>query len=238
MKRGLLVFAVVVGALVTIGLVSDRYEAKEAVARKERAAREAEAQAESDRAMKQALEERAAKFSPADYAADLKSAEARVKRNEFQAAAGHLGRIRSELSWVLKSSRATEPAIIAFAERLDAREHALSAAMDREAAAAKERNTVQAARLYEQFTENEIRANSLKGQRLRVKGRISNIGTDILGTPYIAFTTDAIIFSVQAMFNKDDEPMLAKLNQGQQVAVSCVVDGKLGNVILRQCALD
>lgn len=71
-----------------------------------------------------------------------------------------------------------------------------------------------------------------------MRGQVRNIGTDILGTPYVAFENDGGIFLVQAMFTKKDESALAALNPGQLAAVSCVCDGKLGNVILRQCALD
>lgn len=95
---------------------------------------------------------------------------------------------------------------------------------------------VTAKQLYADYEANEVNADDkYKGKVLHVSGTISTIGKDVLDTPYVEFAGDSGL-GVQCMF--DDAGALGSLKKGQQLAVRCKGDGKLGNVILRGCMID
>ena len=93
--------------------------------------------------------------------------------------------------------------------------------------------------LYDAFAANDVSANlEYKGERLLVTGPVDRIPTDITSTPYITLDSGRAILSVHAIFAKgNDEQALAKPSAGQFVQILCRYDGKLGNVILRDCSL-
>ena len=96
---------------------------------------------------------------------------------------------------------------------------------------------VTAAELLAAYHVNEVAANlRYEDKFVRVSGVVSNIGEDILGSPYITFEADGI-FSVQAMFPTSEERRLARLIQGDFIRADCRCDGKFGNVVLRDCLL-
>ena len=96
---------------------------------------------------------------------------------------------------------------------------------------------VTAAELLAAYQAKEIGAHlRYEDKFLRVAGVVRNIGEDIVGSPYITFEADGI-FSVQAMFPRSEERRLARLSHGNFIRADCRCDGKLGNVILRDCLL-
>jgi hypothetical protein len=92
--------------------------------------------------------------------------------------------------------------------------------------------------IYAIYQRNEVDGDArFKGRRMAVKGTIKTIATDILDTPYVAFGdgTQFGIFGVQCMFSGDDRASLSGLAPGQTIVIAGTCDGKLGNVILRDC---
>ena len=77
---------------------------------------------------------------------------------------------------------------------------------------------------------------SFKGRRVMVTGRVSGIGKEILGRPYVTFAVPGSAFNqVQAVFAS--ETAVAAMSKGDEVTVICSVDGKiLGNVVMSNCS--
>ncbi len=93
-----------------------------------------------------------------------------------------------------------------------------------------------AAAVFAAYERNEVQAdNQIKGKWLAIKGSVNKIGKDILDTPYVALSTKSHIFSVQCMFTKADENILSQLQPEQIVVIAGKCDGKMGNVLIRQC---
>lgn len=97
--------------------------------------------------------------------------------------------------------------------------------------------TISAQELFAAFDANEIAAGErFKNTKVRVSGTIEDIGTDLLGTPYITLATSGI-WSVQAMFPRNAKSQLASLAKGQPQTVRCDSASKFGSIILRGCSL-
>lgn len=97
--------------------------------------------------------------------------------------------------------------------------------------------TITAKDLFAAYDANEIAAEQrFKNARVRVDGIIDDIGTDLLGTPYITLKASDF-WSVQAMFPRSAKSQLASLAKGRPQTVRCESVSKLGNVILRNCSL-
>ena len=92
--------------------------------------------------------------------------------------------------------------------------------------------------LMEEYDKNEVAADlSFKDKEIFVSGAIDSIGKDILGTPYVVIDKNKGIFGVQCMFNMKDLPQLASLRKGQLIHVIGVCNGKMGNVVLKNCRI-
>ena len=78
-----------------------------------------------------------------------------------------------------------------------------------------------------------------KGKILEVTGTISNIGKDILDTPYVALTDGKqySITSIQCMFDKSDQGQLTTLNKDTKITLRGRGNGKLGNILLGGCSV-
>lgn len=204
----------------------------------ERAARQAEAVRAGEQ-QRSAREAAIAAFSPDEFVQSLSTLDQKIKAKEWEAAKREATARLNEILPVYQSPRGKERKVAAAFERVNKADRAIAAAMEAEKEAKLEAESVPAAVLFFAFERNEVKANQdFKGARFRVKGTIDNVGTDILGTPYVALKTNNSIFSVQAMFTKRDESRLANLVPGRSVYVTCRCDGKFGNVILRECVLD
>lgn len=96
---------------------------------------------------------------------------------------------------------------------------------------------VSAKRLFADYKANEISADiQYRGKSLRVTGKVSQIGKDVLDKPYLSLGTSNEYESVVASF-ADESPLVA-LRKGQQVSVRCTGKGMhLGSPVLAGCVL-
>lgn len=102
------------------------------------------------------------------------------------------------------------------------------------------REQITSATLAEMYEQNEIRADSFyKGATVDVTGPIVDIGTDILGSPYVVLgTNSSAVFGVQAVFARGDKARLASLSKGETATIRCTLAGKtLINIIGRDCSV-
>jgi hypothetical protein len=99
--------------------------------------------------------------------------------------------------------------------------------------------TIDALDLLAAYDANEIRADATyKGKLTYVTGTVQDIGTDILGAPYLTFGEAGSFARVQAMFDRKDAQRLASISKGQTARVRCTISGKtLTNIIGRNCLL-
>ena len=88
--------------------------------------------------------------------------------------------------------------------------------------------------LLSDYDANEIAADrQWKGKPVELTmATITDIGTDILGRPYLLLGG-----GVQAVFPRSGENEVARVRKGQYVTVRCRVQGKLIYVILQNCNL-
>jgi hypothetical protein len=97
---------------------------------------------------------------------------------------------------------------------------------------------VTASDLIREYERNEVAANTrFRGRWVEITGLVNDIGTDFLGTPYVTFT-DGGVWGVQALFTRgSDEPLVSGFSKGQRLTITCRADGKLVNVLVRECRL-
>lgn len=97
---------------------------------------------------------------------------------------------------------------------------------------------VTARQLFADYQANEVRADGkYRGKPLRVSGRITQIGKDVLDDPFVTFATPSEFDSVHASFG--DSAPLASLVRGQRIAVRCRGMGmSLGSPLLSGCMID
>lgn len=99
--------------------------------------------------------------------------------------------------------------------------------------------TVTADELLKGYKENELAGDQkFKDKTLIVTGKIETIESGIADMPFILLKAggDMEFNKPQAMFSKDDTPMLAKLKKGQDIKLQCVGAGEMGgSPILKDC---
>jgi hypothetical protein len=102
-----------------------------------------------------------------------------------------------------------------------------------------ELTTVEAKALQSFYEQNEIAADQkFKDKWFKVSGLVQSVGTDILGSPYVAIEAgDDTFFLVQCVFALDNSDDLASLRRGQRVTIAGKGSGKMGNVLLRECRI-
>jgi hypothetical protein len=93
---------------------------------------------------------------------------------------------------------------------------------------------ISALRLSQAYDDNELAAEeAFKNKFVTITGRITSIGSDITGTPYIIIDEEA-----QCLFTKADKPLLARLVKNTRIAITGKVSSKFwGTVIVRNCEL-
>lgn len=96
---------------------------------------------------------------------------------------------------------------------------------------------ISAADLYRAYENNEVAAdNAYKGKLVAVTGKIESIGKDILDTSYVSLGIGKLsIGSVQCVFSR--EGGLGNLSKGQTVTITGRCEGKMMNVILKDCVI-
>jgi tRNA_anti-like len=101
------------------------------------------------------------------------------------------------------------------------------------------KNALSAAELQRIYERNEVSADArFKGNTVVVRGRVGRIAKDILDTPYITLDEPELdLGSVQCFFKESEESRLAALSPGQDIYVRGTVDGKMMNVLLKNCTV-
>lgn len=96
--------------------------------------------------------------------------------------------------------------------------------------------TMTATELSAEYEANEVAADQkFEGRTVQVTGTIVDIGS--LGSPRIELGTDGALSGVQCYCAGDQEDAVATLSVGGQVTVVGVVQGKLGWVLVEDCAV-
>jgi hypothetical protein len=97
-----------------------------------------------------------------------------------------------------------------------------------------------ATQLVAMYIQNEVAADAaLRGKRVAVEGVATKIGRDILDDAYVALGTNTPLTfrQVQAFFPPSREGQIVSFRPYQAVAMVCRVDGLMGNVLLKDCAV-
>lgn len=93
--------------------------------------------------------------------------------------------------------------------------------------------------LYEMFSQNPIKAESLFTNRgIVVSGTVNTIGKDIHGAPYVAIGR-GIVGSVLCTFAKNHAAAVGEMTKGQMVTINGLVKGQnvVGQVEVHECRL-
>jgi predicted RNA-binding Zn-ribbon protein involved in translation (DUF1610 family) len=94
--------------------------------------------------------------------------------------------------------------------------------------------------LYGSYEKNEINADlKYKNKVIKTTGKIRDIAKDIINDPYIHIDVKGnLIFGIQCFLSKNSLQKATGLNRGQNVTISGRVEGKFGNVIIRNCRIE
>ena len=98
--------------------------------------------------------------------------------------------------------------------------------------------TVSAQQLASAYKDNEVAGDErYKGKIIAVTGVVDSIGKDILDTPYVVLSSGErfSITGVQCMFGDEHKSQLAALSKGQTVTIVGECEGKMMNVLLKNC---
>lgn len=99
--------------------------------------------------------------------------------------------------------------------------------------------TVSANALYNEYEDNEVAASDkYDGKVIIVTGTIQDIGKDIVDQAYVILGGTGALNGVQCMFIESQNTSIANLSKGQHVRVKGEVSGKMGNIIMRNCAIE
>jgi len=101
---------------------------------------------------------------------------------------------------------------------------------------------VSAHKLRKDYEGNEVAADRVyKGKHVLVDGRVDNIGKGLLGGMYVTLKSSSnqyqIVGFIQCFFNSSSESQLAQLQKGQNVTLLGKVDGKMGNILVKNCSV-
>lgn len=97
--------------------------------------------------------------------------------------------------------------------------------------------TVTAPELLGEYERNELAAaRRFEDQWIVVVGVVDDIGADIIGSPYVTLGPRSGLSSVQCMLADDAVRWGEAQSAGDRVALRGRVDGKLMNVLVRDCS--
>ena len=97
---------------------------------------------------------------------------------------------------------------------------------------------VTSAELFSAYDKNEIAADEkYKDKWVEVSGFVDNIGKDLMDDMYVSLKTGHVIMRIQCMLNYSEVDKAARLKEGQKITLQGRVDGKLMNVLLRECVI-
>jgi hypothetical protein len=97
---------------------------------------------------------------------------------------------------------------------------------------------VTAAELMQAYVDNKVKADdTYKDKTVEVSGVVSEVGKDIMNSPYVALKTKEMIYTVQVYFTDEENKKLGDLKKGQSIKVVGKCTGALGNVMVKEAAL-
>lgn len=92
--------------------------------------------------------------------------------------------------------------------------------------------------LYSEYDANQVAADAkYKGKIVTIAGSINDIGKDVTDTAYVVIGGTGMLNGTQCMFPKGQESIIGNLSKGQQVTAKGEVNGKIGNVLVRNCTI-
>lgn len=97
--------------------------------------------------------------------------------------------------------------------------------------------TASVAQMLSDYEKNELAADQkYKGRRVKMTGRVASI-EEMMGQSFVTLGTGKAFeaIHVQAFFDKEQKPTLARLNKGQKLTITCLIDGQSINVTAREC---
>jgi len=112
---------------------------------------------------------------------------------------------------------------------------------DKKVEGAKAEVSVSASTLYSEYESNEVAAdNKYKDKVIEVSGQVEDIGKDITDSMYLKLGSGEkrSIGGVQAFFSDKYSDQLAKIQKGANVTLKCKCNGKMGNVLLKNCMFE
>jgi len=98
--------------------------------------------------------------------------------------------------------------------------------------------TLSADQLYSEYDANQVAADTkYKDKIVTVTGAITDIGKDVTDTAYVVIGGTGMLNGAQCMFPKGQESLISNLSKGQEVTAKGEVNGKIGNVLVRNCTI-
>lgn len=98
---------------------------------------------------------------------------------------------------------------------------------------------VEAADLFAEYAANELGADArYRGRPLKVAGRVSGVGRDLLGEPYLTLRGGGLLGGVRCLLTRDGATEAARLSSGDEATVIGVVRGKFWDVTLERCEVE
>ncbi len=97
---------------------------------------------------------------------------------------------------------------------------------------------VTAAELMQAYSDNKVKADdTYKDKTVEVSGVVSEVGKDIMNSPYVALKTKEMIYTVQVYFTDEENKKLGDLKKGQSIKAIGKCTGALGNVMVKEAVL-
>ncbi|HEV7642593.1 MAG TPA: hypothetical protein VGO50_01505 [Pyrinomonadaceae bacterium] len=97
---------------------------------------------------------------------------------------------------------------------------------------------VTASDLMQAYSDNKVKADeTYKDKTVEVSGVISEVGKDIMDSPYVALKTKEMIYTVQVYFTAEENKKLGDLKKGQSIKATGKCTGALGNVMVKEAVL-
>jgi len=98
--------------------------------------------------------------------------------------------------------------------------------------------TISSTQLYAAYKANEVAAdNNYKDKVIAVSGTVESVGKDIMDDTYITLVGDGVIGTVQCFIAKDFISKAATVSKGSTITITGTCDGKLLNVLVKDCTL-
>ena len=99
--------------------------------------------------------------------------------------------------------------------------------------------TVTSEELYKLYEDNEVNADlQYKGKQIKVVGKVNNIAKDITNKSYVLLNVKGnLVFGIQCFLTQGSLSQAAKLKKSQDIMLLGRIDGKFGNVIIRDCSV-